>query len=246
MREDHLIDAPEHYVYRLRAGAQNVTLGGWALALCIVLSMVELPRYHTAPIARTTMVVTLLGVMLASLLLWMKGWWRLTDARVEALPARGVMVSGMLTRTGLALGACGAGAWCLLACLRALSSDVDRTLASLLLHTQPSLVPLATTALLLGAWIASQHAAYTLRERTAPARPGLFALPFTLATLPVGLVTLPNAMQHPTLLAFLTMAIALLLAFHGAQGAILRHRIGRVLRERRRAEVLASREPDRR
>ena len=243
MREDHLIDAPADYAHRLRAGAANLALSGWALAACVVLSTVKLPGPHGAPLARTGVLVVMLGLLTCALALWGKAWWRLTDARTEALCSHAVTLGSNAVRLALLALVPAFGAWLLAASLRAITTPTDDNLALLLVRTEPTALPIAVGALVLAIFATSQGLARALRERTDPAKPGVFALPCTLATLPVGLVTLPGAMNQPSVLAFVTMSLALLFAFHGAQGAILRHRIARVLRARRRAEVLAAREP---
>ncbi|MEM1423694.1 MAG: hypothetical protein AAGH64_06795, partial [Planctomycetota bacterium] len=245
MREDHLIDAPWAYAQRLRAGARDLLLAGWALAASVVLSTLELPNAHHAPLARTSSVVLLLTLIAGSLALWARAWWRLTDVRTEAIASRAVTLASHAVRVLLVLATGACAAWSVLATLRAVGVRTDDNLALLLVRTTPPVVPIVALSLLLAIASLSQALVRALRERTAPARPGVFAFPLTLATLPVGLVTLPSAMNRPSALAFSTMVLALLFAFQGAQGAILRARIARVLRERRRAEVLASREPPR-
>ena len=246
MREDHLIDAPWEYAHRLRAGAFNLLCAGWTLAACVVFSTLTLPNAQSAPLARTASVVFLLTLSAGALTLWAKAWWRLTDVRTEAIASHGVTFASYAMRVLLVLATCACALWFTLATLRAIGVGTDDNLALLLVRTPPTVVPIVALAMLLVLAALSQPLVHALRERTAPAKPGVFALPFTLATLPVGLVTLPGAMNQPSPLAFATMALALLFAFQGAQGAILRFRIARILRERRRAEVLASREPVRR
>lgn len=241
MREDHLIDAPLDYAYRLRAGAGNCALGGWCVALAIVFSMITLPSAQTMPLVRTGMVISMLVYTGAAFLLWAKGQWRLSDARIEALPTRTDTTVANTERALLVMSVFAVAGWLLVSMLRAISTDTDPAFAQILINARPPIVPIVATGVIAGVWLCAQRLAYALRERTAPAKPGVFAFPLTLATLPVGLVTLPGAMQTPSFLAFLTMGLAIAFAFSGAQGAILRHRVSRVIRERRRAEVIATR-----
>lgn len=246
MREDHLIDAPPEYAYRLRAGAANVAISGWGIAALVVVSMVALPSAQGTPLVRTGWITVLYALWLGALTLWCKGWWRLTDSSVESLTPHRVVVSNACAR-GALLAAFGAlCVWSVGAIVRGVSTAADPTLTHLLLSSPPAVAPAIGIAAFSVAFVCTQPVVRSLTRRTAPARPGTLAVPFAFATLPVGVIVLPPAMNSPSVLGFATLGVAIVFAFAGAQGAILRARIGRLLRERRRAEVLATRRtPDR-
>lgn len=242
MREDHLIDAPPDYVHRLRAGATTLAIAGYAAAACAVASMLALPASNTMPIARTGLVSTLVLAWVIALAIWCKGWWRLTEAPVEALPSRATVIAGTLVRTALVLGVVFVSIWAVGVVVRSIGVGSDRHFAETLALAGMPIARWGSVALIAVVFVAGQCVIASLAARTAPTKPNLHLFPLTLAMLPTGLAVWPAAMNRFTLTALVVTLVTLAFAYTGAQGAVLRWRLGRLLRERRRAEVLVTRE----